>query len=65
MYTGIILGTGGYILLFGSFLLAPAWLCLTILYLIKAVKEEQILSDRFPEYEEYRRRTWRFLPYVH
>jgi protein-S-isoprenylcysteine O-methyltransferase Ste14/rhodanese-related sulfurtransferase len=65
MYTGVILGLGGYALIFGSVAAGCCWLACSILYLVKAVKEERILADRFPEYEEYRKKTWRFLPFVH
>ena len=32
---------------------------------LKAVKEERILAAKYPEYENYRMRTWRFLPFLH
>jgi protein-S-isoprenylcysteine O-methyltransferase Ste14 len=65
MYTGVIVALGGYVLLLGSRFFVPVWFAVTLLYLIKAVKEERILAEKFPQYESYRRRTWRFLPYVH
>lgn len=64
MYIGVVLLFMGYILLWGSLISVPLWLAFSILYVIKTVKEEAILSDRFPEYEDYRRRTWKFIPYV-
>ncbi len=65
MYTGMILMFLGYVLFFNSLFSVPFWLAFTLLYLVKSVKEERILADHFPEYDEYRKRTWKFLPYVY
>ena len=65
MYTGVITMFAGYILLWGSLFSIPLWLAFSVLYLIKSVKEERILDHRFPEYEEYRKRTWKFLPFLY
>ncbi len=65
MYTGVIIGLLGYVLFFGSTFFLPVWLAIVLLYVIKAVKEERILADKYPDYEQYRMRTWRFLPYVY
>ncbi|MCA1962029.1 MAG: hypothetical protein LDL33_14690 [Desulfomonile sp.] len=65
MYTGVIVGLLGYVILFGSVVVLPAWIGVMILYAIKAVREERALADKYPEYEEYRMRTWRFLPYIY
>lgn len=64
MYTAVIVMFAGYILYFGSMLTLPLWIAFSALYLIKAVKEEGIIMDKFPEYEEYRKRTGRFLPFL-
>jgi len=64
MYSGVIIGLAGYVILFGSYYCAPLWLGCTLLYLIKGVKEDRILAEKFPDYLEYKRRTWRFLPYI-
>jgi len=65
MYTGVILMFLGYILFFGSLISVPLWIAFSILYIVKSVKEERILMDRFPEYEDYARRTWKFIPYIY
>ncbi len=65
MYTAVIAMFAGYILFFGSLLSVPLWAAFSILYLIKSVKEERILADRFPEYADYQKRTWKFIPYVY
>lgn len=64
MYTAVIVLFAGYIILFGSLISVPLWLAFSTLYVIKAIKEERIITDRFPEYEEYRERTGRFLPFL-
>ena len=65
MYTGAILMMGGWVLFFGSLWGVPLWLAFSILYIVKSIKEERILADHFPEYGEYRKRTWKFLPYIY
>jgi protein-S-isoprenylcysteine O-methyltransferase Ste14/rhodanese-related sulfurtransferase len=64
MYTAVITSLGGYALYFGSLWALPFWLGCTILYIIKAVKEEWLLVEHYPEYEDYRRRSWRFVPFI-
>jgi len=64
MYTGVIIMFAGYWLFWGSLLSIPLWLAFSILYVVKAAKEEQVLIERFPEYEEYRKHTGRFLPFL-
>jgi len=65
MYTSAITIIGGWILFFGSLLSVPLWLAFSILYIVKSIKEERMLVDRFPEYEKYRKKTWGFLPYIY
>ncbi len=64
MYTSVIVGFAGYVLYWGSYWGIPFWFSLTALYIVKALKEEGVLIQRFPEYQEYKSRTWRFLPYI-
>lgn len=64
MYTSVIVSFAGYVIYWGSYWSAPFWLSLTVLYIVKAIKEEGVLSQRFPDYQEYRSRTKRFIPYV-
>jgi len=65
MYIGVIMGIGGYVLAFGSLLAAPLWAGVLIFYVVKAVKEERLLMDKFPEYQEYRKHTWKFVPFIY
>ncbi len=64
MYTGVIVGLGGYVLMFGSLYSIPLWIAVTTLYTVKSIKEERIIEAKFPEYREYRKNTWRLIPYV-
>ncbi len=64
MYTGVIVGLGGYVLMFGSLYCVPLWVAVTALYVVKSIKEEHGLAAKFPDYEDYRKRTWRLVPYV-
>lgn len=64
MYTGVIMSLGGYTLYFGSLWAFPFWLGCTIFYLIKVVKEERLLVEHYPEYENYRKRSWRLVPFI-
>jgi protein-S-isoprenylcysteine O-methyltransferase Ste14 len=65
MYTAVIASLAGYALYFGSLWAVPFWLGCTILYIVKAVKEERLLVEHYPEYEDYRRRSWRFIPFIY
>ncbi len=65
MYTGAILMMGGWVLLFGSLWSVPLGVAFSALYFIKSIKEERILANHFPEYGDYRKHTWKFLPYIY
>lgn len=64
MYTAVIVGFAGYVIYWGSLWSVPFWMALTTLYVIKAVKEEQGLMQRYPHYREYISRTKRFVPHL-
>jgi len=65
IYTGVMAALAGWVVFFGSLVSVPFWLGFSALYIMKAAKEEQILIDRFPEYCDYIKSTWRFLPYIY
>jgi protein-S-isoprenylcysteine O-methyltransferase Ste14/rhodanese-related sulfurtransferase len=65
MYTATIMAVGGYALYFGSLFSLPLWLGVVILYVIKAIKEERLLEHHYPGYAEYRKHTWRLIPFVY
>ena len=64
MYTAASAMFVGYWLFFDSLFSIPLWLAFTILYVVKSIREERILSDHYPGYDAYVSRTWRFIPYV-
>lgn len=64
MYTSVVMALLGYVVFFGSLFALPFWLACAFLYAVKASREEPLLMKRYEEYGEYRKRTWKFLPYV-
>lgn len=64
MYTSLLLFCGGC----AWVLFSPgAWLLWGALWLVLALKahlEERALCERHPDYRDYQRRTWRWLPGV-
>jgi len=64
MYTATIMAVSGYALYFGSWISLPLCLGVAIFYVIKTVKEERLLEQKYPQYAEYRKKTWRLAPYV-
>ncbi len=64
IYTGVILLAAAWALNRGSLLHVALALTIAGFFAAKAAREEQWLLERFPEYEEYRNRTKRFVPSV-
>lgn len=64
MYTAVIMGFAGYVLYWGAVWSAAIWLALTALYVVKAIKEEEVLAQRYPDYNDYKSATKRFIPYI-
>lgn len=62
MYSAVLLAIMGVVLLDPRPWRFAAWLALLAVLLMKAQREERYLLQRFPDYEAYRRRTWRLLP---
>ncbi|MBZ5516224.1 MAG: isoprenylcysteine carboxylmethyltransferase family protein [Acidobacteriia bacterium] len=66
MYLGATLATPGMALVFRSWLVLPILLWTLIFVGLRIHQEERLLGEHFgSEYESYRRRTWRLLPYVY
>jgi len=65
MYTAVIFAFLGYTIYWGSTWCFPLWLIMTILYIVKAWKEEGVLKQRYLEYVDYQKRTWKFFPYIY
>ena len=60
---------GDSLLLFGLELALNSWLVLAmfgplIMFIRRALAEEAMLTEAFPSYAAYRKRTWRFIPFL-
>jgi protein-S-isoprenylcysteine O-methyltransferase Ste14 len=66
-YTGLLMRSLGWVLVFRSLVGLAAWLVLTAFLVRRMRHEERVLAGEFKgEWEEYRRRTpWRLLPGVY
>lgn len=40
------------------------WIALCAVMIAKLLHEERLLAERFPQYKEYKSKTWRLIPYV-
>ncbi len=40
------------------------WSTLAAVMIAKLLREERLLTERFPQYRQYARETWRLVPYV-
>jgi protein-S-isoprenylcysteine O-methyltransferase Ste14 len=62
IYGGLMLGAFGW----GLFVASPIALALAValaaLFVLKSMREEAWLAERYPGYDQYRRRTNRFFP---
>jgi protein-S-isoprenylcysteine O-methyltransferase Ste14 len=66
MYLGILLLMPGMALVFRSWLVVPVAIWTVAFVLVRISQEERLLSDRFgDEFESYRRRTRRLLPWIY
>jgi protein-S-isoprenylcysteine O-methyltransferase Ste14 len=66
LYLGAILVTSGMTLVFRSWLVIPVSLWTLVFVLLRIQQEERLLAEHFGnEFESYRQRTWRLLPYVY
>jgi protein-S-isoprenylcysteine O-methyltransferase Ste14 len=65
IYDGVILLTIGWAVYRGALVHVVLAVAIGVFYAAKASREERYLLNRFPDYESYRRRTWRFVPWVY
>lgn len=66
MYLGAVIAMTGMGLVFRSWLVFAALIWNLIFVLLRIVQEERLLAEHFgSDFETYRRRTWRLLPYVY
>jgi len=66
MYLGVVILMPGVALVFRSWLVIPVSILTLVFVLLRIGQEERLLAEHFgSEFESYRRRTWRLLPYVY
>jgi protein-S-isoprenylcysteine O-methyltransferase Ste14 len=66
MYLGLLMSMAGLALVFRSWLVIPMLIWGLVFVLLRMGQEERLLAEHFgTEFESYRRRTWRLLPYVY
>ena len=66
MYLGGLLAFPGWALVFRSRLAIPLAVLMGVFVAVRVVQEEKLLAERFgAEFDAYRRRTWRLLPYLY
>lgn len=63
-YTSVLLLCVGWALLWRSWPALGLSALLAPFFVAKAAREERWLRERYPEYAEYARRTWRFVPWL-
>jgi protein-S-isoprenylcysteine O-methyltransferase Ste14 len=63
IYSGLLLGGAGVVLLGGRPTRIPVWLALLVVLLGKSYFEERKLGARFPGYRDYAARTPRLVPH--
>ena len=64
MYTAVLLVTLALVIDSFSYVRAFVWLLLLIDLIEKLSYEEQLLQIAYPEYQDYRSRTWRLIPRI-
>ena len=64
IYGGLILAAFGWALLKASLIAIALAALLVAFFLLKSSREERWLEQRYPEYQAYRARTRRFIPWI-
>lgn len=65
LYSSVMMASLGWALLWQSVAALAAGVVLCGFFDAKARLEERLLLTKFPEYEAYRERTWKFVPWVY
>ena len=66
IYLGTMLLWPGACLVFRSWLVLPVFVYKLVFGVLRGAQEERVLREHFKaEYEAYRKRTWRLVPYVY
>ncbi|MEO7322228.1 MAG: isoprenylcysteine carboxylmethyltransferase family protein [Burkholderiales bacterium] len=64
MYSALMLAMAAFVAAEQSALKLGLWIALGLTLLSKAGFEEQLMSEKFPNYQDYRERSKRFIPYI-
>lgn len=65
MYGAVLLLAAGAAVWLANAIGAGLWMALLAVLIAKASLEEQWLMEHYPQYADYRLRTWRLLPWVY
>jgi protein-S-isoprenylcysteine O-methyltransferase Ste14 len=66
IYLGMVLSWPGACLVFRSWLVFPIFVYFLVFGVLRGAQEERVLREHFnAEFDAYRQRTWRLLPYVY
>ena len=64
MYTVVLIGAAGLISGYFSLIRLGMTITLVLVLIIKSFWEEKMLTEKFPDYTEYKINTWHLFPYV-
>lgn len=64
MYTSVLLFAASFIADSPLYFPYILWFMLLVILIIKIQLEERLLPKRLPEYVEYKKRTWRLIPFI-
>ncbi len=65
MYSGLLLITLPAMILYGTTLRWAIWLVFVVNLMIKLSYEEQLLTERYRDYADYRRATKKLIPFIY
>lgn len=65
MYTSLLLGVGAVVISQPEWHLIIAGLFLIMVLVLKLRYEERKLAEAFPEYEAYKKTTYRLIPFIY
>jgi protein-S-isoprenylcysteine O-methyltransferase Ste14 len=66
IYLGLLFGLPGFVLAFRNWLVLPVSLLTGLFVIMRIYQEDQLLSNQFGlEFEAYRGRTTRLIPYIY
>jgi len=64
MYTSLLLGDAGLLITDPAWWRLLVYAILVVVLILKLQYEEQLLSAKFPEYNHYKTRSYRLIPFI-